>query len=162
MWAGCDRVPASNADCCICTTSAAKPCGALEDRCCRAALSGPRATLQQTERPSDPFQSCREVHSRLLVEVADRGQLVQQLERVPEVLTGRFRVGVSSGVAPTLERAAALGAQSPVYSPPQLAGNRTQDLPAGGDALVRAASTVGKQAPRWCVWPSRRGEAHAR
>jgi hypothetical protein len=125
--------------------------------------SVPRATLQQAERASDAFQGCREVPARPFVEDADRGQLIQQLERVAEVLTRRFRVGVSRDVAPTLERASTFSAQPPVYPPPQLTGNRTQDPPAGGDPLIRAASTVGKRAPRGGgVWPNGRGEAHAR
>ena len=107
-------------------------------------MLAPRTTFQYTERTADAFQGRCEINSRLLVEVADRSQLVQQLERVPEVFAGGFRVGVSSGVAPALQGAPALGTPTPVYAPPQFKGHGSQHPPPRGDALVRTVSPVGE------------------
>jgi hypothetical protein len=110
-------------------------------------LSGPRAALQNAERATETFHSGGEILPGFRAKFADRSQVIQQLERVPEVFTGRFRVGVSRRVAPTFEvlRHSVPRRRSARFHNSRETEPRT--FRRGGNPLVRAASTVGKQAP---------------
>lgn len=124
--------------------------------------SGARPTLHRAERAAQPFQGSRQIRASLRVEIADRRHLIQELKRVPQVLTRRFCVRGVSGVGATLERATTFRPTPAVYLFSQVEGTRRQDASAGADSPVRAATTLCRMASGGHVWPFRRTGPHSR
>ena len=104
------------------------------------------AAFQQVERTVETAQRRGQIGAVLGVEAFAFIDVVQQLERVPDMLTGGLvRPRAALAVAP-VEGAAPLGALPQVHHPATILEDACQEHAARHRTAIDAAATVGKQA----------------
>jgi hypothetical protein len=105
-----------------------------------------RAVFQQLERSFNPPQGSRNIGALLNAEAVGLVQVIQQLERVPHVLSRSFGRPSATRAVATIESAAPLGATPQVHGAAAIDGDLRQDGAARHGAAVDPSATVGEEA----------------
>src|SRR5207249_9680912 len=117
----------------------------------RAVLAPRSPGFEQLEGTARAVDRCREdvralgARFRIVGPLAHRGELVQQLERVADMLRRRFRRRGPSGPGATITRAAPLGATASIHHAAPLPGDRRDSEPARIAPSISPHATIGKQ-----------------
>jgi hypothetical protein len=102
--------------------------------------------LQELERALQPLQGSGQIGALLELEEVGRVQVIQQLKRVPEVLTRRFGGPIATGAVATVESATSLAAAPQVYRVAAIDCDVRQDRAARHGPAVDPGATVGEEA----------------